>query len=212
VPVRLCVTPIRNSRGIVIGLAQSFDEQKFAFDRDRRQHNLAEYGCMDEMTGLPNPSFTQFHLRENWASFKEYHLPFGVICIQLDQFEQFQSNYGKEASDNVLRVVAQSMRNSMRPSDFLGRWRDDEFLGILPNCTTRGVHTATERIGRLVTNAGLHWWGDRVEVSTLIGEAAAQPDDTLESLLSRAEAALKKISGRRATAASASGGPNSSQD
>src|ERR1044072_8660733 len=40
IPVRLCVSPIRNTHGKVVGSAQSFDEQKFAFDRDRRQHNL----------------------------------------------------------------------------------------------------------------------------------------------------------------------------
>ncbi|HEX4489422.1 MAG TPA: sensor domain-containing diguanylate cyclase [Terriglobales bacterium] len=202
IPVRLCVTPIRNSRGGVIGLAQSFDEQKFAFDRDRRQHNLSEYGCLDDMTGLPNRSFTQFHLRENWEGFKQYHLPFGIVCIQLDKFKEFKGNYGREACDSILHVLAQTVRNSMRPSDFLGRWKDDEFLGILPNCTPRGVHTATERIGRLLSSAGLQWWGDRIEVSTQIGEAAVQADDTLESLLSRANSNLKIISGTRAAAAS----------
>ena len=180
IPVRICVTPIRNSHGVVLGLAQSFDEQKFAFDRDRRQHNLAAYGCMDEMTGLPNHSFTEFHLRENWASFKEYHLPFGILCIQLDQLQKFKANYGRDASDGILRVVAQTMRNSLRPSDFLGRWRDDEFLGILPNCTGRGVHIAAERIGQLVGSAGLQWWGDRLVVTTHIGQAAAQADDTVD--------------------------------
>lgn len=99
------------------------------------------------------------------------------------------------------------MRNSMRPSDFLGRWREDEFLAILPNCSGRGVHTATERIGRLVGSAGLQWWGDKLVVTTHLGEAAAQPDDTVESLLARAEAALKQIPETRASAASASRGP-----
>lgn len=206
-PVRICVTPIRNSRGMVIGTAQSFDEQKFAFDRDRRQQNLTAYGCMDDATGVPNRRFTEFHLRENLASFHEYHLPFGIMCIQLDQLSQFRSNYGKEAGDAILRVVAQTMRNSMRPSDFLGRWADDEFLAILPNCARHGVHIATERIGRLISSANLQWWGDQLIVSTLLGEAAVQEEDTVELILARAQAAAKRIPATRAAAASASGGP-----
>jgi GGDEF domain-containing protein len=82
------------------------------------------------------------------------------------------------------------MRNSLRPSDFLGRWAEDQFLAILINCGNAGVEQTGERMRKVVSCAGLHWWGDELSVTTSVGEAIAQPGDTMESLLQRAQIVL----------------------
>ncbi len=138
VHILMRIAPIRDSHGSIFGIAESFDEQKFASERDRNRHTLAAHGCMDETTGIPNREFTEFHLSENMASFARYHLPFGVIVIQVDRLEHFRAAYGKQAGAAVLRVVAQTMRSAFRPGDFLGRWTDDQFLAILINCGPAG--------------------------------------------------------------------------
>jgi diguanylate cyclase (GGDEF)-like protein len=188
--VLMRVAAIRDPTGSIIGLAESFDEQRFTLDRDRNLHHLSEHGCMDEGTGVPNREFTEFHLAENLASFTRYQLPFGVMCIQIDQLAHFRSSYGQPAGEAVLRVVAQTMRNSLRPSDFLGRWAEDQFLAILINCGNAGVEQTGERMRKVVSCAGLHWWGDELSVTTSVGEAIAQPGDTMESLLQRAQIVL----------------------
>jgi diguanylate cyclase (GGDEF)-like protein/PAS domain S-box-containing protein len=207
VPVRVRIVPIRDQHGSIIGVAESFDEQRFVFD-ERRQHNLAAYGCLDETTGIPNHGFTQFHLRENHASFAEYHLPFGIMRIQVDQLARFRAAYGREASAAILHVVAETMRNSLRPSDFLGRWTEDQFLAILINCTTAGVGEAGERIRKVVGCAGLQWWGDELSVTVSVGHATAQAGDTIDSLLERAQHSLDQTSAKphAAAASSAAGG------
>jgi len=203
VHVLMRIAPIRDSRGSVIGVAQSFDEQKFTSDRDRNRDTLAAHGCMDETTGIPNHEFTRFHLSENLASFVRYHLPFGVISIQVDRLENLRAVYGKQAGAAVLRVVAQTMRSAFRPSDFLGRWTDDQFLAILINCGTAGVEQTWERIRKMVTCAGLRWWSDELSVTTSVGYAAAQPGDTIDSLSKRAQDSLERASSMRAIGATA---------
>jgi diguanylate cyclase (GGDEF)-like protein/PAS domain S-box-containing protein len=203
--VLMRVAPIRDQRGSIIGLAENFDEQRFASDRDRNLRHLSAHGCMDEVTGVPNREFTEFHLRENLASFTRYQLPFGVMYIQIDQLGQFRAAYGKPAGEAILRLVAQTMRNSLRPSDFLGRWTEDQFLAILVNCGTAGVEKTGERMRKVVSCAGLHWWGDKLSVTTSVGEAIAQTDDTIDSLLSRAELSLKQFALERSAAVAASG-------
>jgi two-component system, cell cycle response regulator len=208
VHVLMRIAPIRDSHGSIIGIAESFDEQKFASDRQRNQHTLAAHGCMDETTGVPNHEFTRFHLNENFASFERYHLPFGVIAIQVDRLEHFRAAYGRQAGDAVLRVVAQTMRNTFRPSDFLGRWTEDQFLAILINCGDPAVEHTWERIRKMVTCAGLRWWSDELLVTTSVGYATAQAGDTIESLLNRAQSSLEVSSVKRAAAA-AVGSPGS---
>ena len=153
------MVPIRNQHGLVIGVAQSFDRQ-IQGNEEKRQRNLAVNGCLDEITEVPNHSFTEFHLQENLDGFTKYHLPFGIMLIQVDALDDFHSTYGREAADAILRITAQTMKNSLRPSDFLGRWEGAQFLAILTNAAAAGVHAASERIRRLISCAGLQWWGD----------------------------------------------------
>ncbi len=142
IPVHLWAIPIRDQHGSVVGIAQSFDEQKFTSDRERQQHNLGAYGCLDEATGIPNHSFTEFHLRENLASFEQYHLPFGIMLIEVDHLLEFRGAYGHDAARAILRVVAQTIRNTLRPTDFLGRWGEEQFLAILLNSSRSAVESA----------------------------------------------------------------------
>jgi len=207
VHVLMRIAPIRDHHGSVIGLAENFDEQRFSSDRDRNLHHLAAHGCMDEIIGVPNREFTQFHLSENLASFTRYQLPFGIMCIQVDQLGHFRAAYGQPAGDAVLRVVAQTMRNSLRPSDFLGRWSKDQFLAILINCGSAGVERTGERMRKIVSCAGLHWWGDELSVTTSVGQAIAQTGDTLDSLLHRVEVSLKRFTVERAKTAGAPSTP-----
>jgi diguanylate cyclase (GGDEF)-like protein/PAS domain S-box-containing protein len=201
VHVLMRIAPIRDTRGSIIGIAESFDEQKFASDRN--QQTLAAHGCMDETTGLPNHEYTQFHLNENLATFTRYHLPFGILAIQVERLDNFRATYGKQASAAILRVVAQTMRSALRPSDFVGRWTDDQFVAILINCPDSGVQHTWERIRKMVTCAGLQWWGDKLSVTTSVGYGSAQTGDTIDSLLNRAQASLQQSSVKKAAVAAA---------
>jgi diguanylate cyclase (GGDEF)-like protein/PAS domain S-box-containing protein len=203
VHVLMRIAPLRDPHGSIIGVAESFDEQKFESERDANRTTLAEHGCMDETTGIPNRDFTQFHLSENLAGFARYHLPFGIIAIQIDRLQHFRATYGRPAGDAVLRVVAQTMGNAFRPTDFLGRWTEDQFLAILINSGESGVERTWERIGKMVTCAGLRWWGDELSVTTSVGYASAQAEDTIDTLLNRVQTSLQQSFAKRAAAAAA---------
>ena len=198
VHVLMRAAPLRDPHGSIIGIVESFDEQEFAAERDRNRHTLAQHGCIDETTCIPNHEFTQFHLRKNLSSFASYHLPFGVIVIQVDRLEHFRAAYGLPASDAILRVVAQTMTNEFRPSDFVGRWANDQFLAILISCGDHGVEKTFERIRKIVACAGLRWWSDELSVTTSVGYASVQADDTVESLLRRAQGSLERAAEKAA--------------
>jgi diguanylate cyclase (GGDEF)-like protein/PAS domain S-box-containing protein len=186
-PVLMRVAPVFDGNGSIIGAAQSFDEQRFTSDSDRNQSSLAAHGCLDGTTEVPNRGYLEFQLREGLAGFEQYHLPIAVIFIQVDRLPQFRATYGHHAGGAVLRVMAQTIRNGLRPSDLLGRWADDQFLAVLPNCGQEGVLIAMDRIGKLVTYAKLQWWGDQLSITTSIGHASVQVGDSMESLVRRAQ-------------------------
>jgi diguanylate cyclase (GGDEF)-like protein/PAS domain S-box-containing protein len=199
IPVHVWAVPIRNQHGSIYGAAESFEALSGGATRNRHS-SLAAYGCIDEATGIANQSFTHFHLRENLATFNEYRVPFGVVSIQVHRLADFRAAYGREAVDNVLGVIADSVRVSIRPTDFLGRWADDQFLVIALNCNSSGLEKVIQRMRRIVSQAEIQWWGDALSISTIILRTSAQTGDTLDSLLGRVHAAITQPAARSAAA------------
>jgi hypothetical protein len=119
--VRLRVVPIRNSHGSVIGAAESFEESLSVSSWDRRQGKLAAFGCIDETAGVCNREFLLFQVRESLDMFNKYRIPFSVLCVEVDQLDHFQAKHGIQAVVAVQRAIAQTLGNSLRPTDCLGR-------------------------------------------------------------------------------------------
>jgi len=207
VPVLLRLTPIRTCHSSINYVAGTFDELRPMTDQRRNRRSPIPQSCLDK-TGVSNRGFTQFHLRESLAGLAEYQIPFSILCIELEQFDRLRTAYGREASEAIARVVAETLRDSLRPDDFVGRWADDQFLTILSNCGAQGVGNAAARIHKAVANSGIQWWGDWLKASTLLGYATAQAGDTIQSLVQRAQPREKRL----ANAWAAGGGTSSTPE
>jgi diguanylate cyclase (GGDEF)-like protein len=152
---------------------------------------MKERGCLDYATELPNHAMMQSHLREMLGTFAELQVPFGVVCLEVHELRQFRARYGQEAATSMLRVLARTLRNTIWPTDFVGRWSDDRFLVILSGCDEEALQAVSERMLRMAVRATIEWWGEELSVAVLIGSATALTGDSPESLLLRAQDALK---------------------
>jgi two-component system, cell cycle response regulator len=206
VPVRIRAVPVRNQHGSIIGAVETFEElQSAAATSDPRGDNPNPPGCVDDVTNLASQTFMRSHLREALATFVELHIPFGLLCLRLEGLAHFRASLGPEAASSLLRVVARSLENALWPTDFVGRWADDQFLVILNNCPDQSLAAVRERVRRLIAGDGIEWWGERRSLPLSIGQATAQPDDTIESLIERAEKSMDTATAWRTHTASASG-------
>jgi diguanylate cyclase (GGDEF)-like protein/PAS domain S-box-containing protein len=186
-PVLMHVSPVRNQHGSVIAIVASFDSHSLKLLNDRGPRNALPLAGLDVSTGVANRSFSLFHLREQMASFVEYRVPFGILRVRANAFDQFCASYGREAGSAALLVMAQTLSNSFRPSDFVGRWGEDEFLVILTNCAGAGIRSLYERTQKSLSSVEIRWWGESLRVATSIGCSSVELGDTIELLLSRAE-------------------------
>ncbi len=192
VPVVLRTIPIRDSHGTVIGAAESFDKNQSASDWTRRQEGLANFGCLDEVTGVPAQSFMETLLRENLTTFAEHNIPFGVLVLAIDRLAQHRMNRGPGVAPTILRVVAQTVENCLRPTDLLGCWSDDQFIAVLMECKESEVARVGERVRKMVTQSEIEWWGDTFSVSCAFGGAGSRHGDTMQMLVARAEESLEE--------------------
>jgi len=203
------ITPVRDQRGPVLCFAESF-EVPAKYRQDRDQRSLIPPGCVDEVTGTANHGFTEFHLRENLAGFSEYHMSFGILWVRAERFDALRAAYGVQAGEAVLKIVAETLCDGVRPSDFVGRWGEDQFIAILMNCGAIGAERAAQRIRKTMAEASLIWWGETLSFTTSMAYAAVEAGDTVESLVQRAQNSLSPTAAHVAAAGSAAG-PNRSR-
>jgi diguanylate cyclase (GGDEF)-like protein len=84
-------------------------------------------------------------------------LPLSLIALDIDNFKLINDRFGEKLGDQVLEVVAKSIRDKSRPYDCIGRWTGDEFVLALPGVIGADAEKVAERI-----IAGVR--GTRIEV------------------------------------------------
>lgn len=191
VPARMRAVAIRNDHGTIIAAAESFEENLATSEWERRQEKLADYGALDSATGVLTESFLLSHLRESLRTFGECQVPFSVVCVHVDKIEDFKARYGPGVISVLLRVAGQTLENSLRPTDFLGRKGEMEFLSILTECSRFDIGRVCERLKSGVQGIRVNWWGDRLPVNASLGATTVLPDDSPENILARVERALQ---------------------
>jgi two-component system, cell cycle response regulator len=204
IPVRIRAVPVHNAHGSIIGALETFEDDASA-SPDRHEDSLRLPGFVDELTGLANHAMMQSHLRETLGTFHEVKVPFSVLYFRLDGLHRFRSNFGAEAAELLVGVVARTLEGAIWKTDFVGRWSEDHFLVILNGCREDALHAVRERIRRMLAGNAIDWWGERRSLPISIAEATVQSDDTLERLMERAEKSFADASTGPSLAASVSG-------
>jgi diguanylate cyclase (GGDEF)-like protein len=209
IPVHSRAVPVRNAHGSIIGAAAIFEDQHEPAGSDQREDLTRLPGCVDEITGAAGQIMMQSHLHEALGTFTHTQIPFGVLCFRLERLGHFRASFGQEAASTLLRVVARTLEGALWRTDFFGRWSDDQFLVILNGCREDALYSVRERIRQMLANDAIEWWGERRSLPLSIGQAAAQPGDTVESLMERAQSSLDAVSAAGTFSSAASGNPSS---
>jgi len=124
-----------------------------------------------------------------------------LLLADIDHFKVVNDTYGHVLGDKVIRAVAHVLRSSIKGRDVAARLGGEEFAILLPQTSLSGATAVAEQIrgtvarGRIQRPDGNESIG---QVTLSVGVAIAQPGDTLEALLERADAAMysAKRSGR----------------
>ena len=101
----------------------------------------------DQLTGVYNRNkFKKITDVETEEFVVSAELPISVIMLDLDYFKKINDKYGHEAGDIVLKHAADTIRKSVRSSDYVVRWGGEEFVVILTGCNMEKAMVVAEKI------------------------------------------------------------------
>lgn len=119
--------------------------------------------------------------------------PTSVLMLDLDHFKLVNDNHGHLVGDAVLRDFAQRCMSHLRPSDLFCRWGGEEFVVLLPETASPAAQSIAERLRQSQTaDATL----PTCTVSIGLASLTPQEEQSLDTLISRADAALYQAKAR----------------
>lgn len=147
----------------------------------------------DPLTGLGNRKYFDRAVVDAVAAAIASDRPLSMLMFDIDHFKSFNDNYGHLTGDQVLRLVAMSLKQTIKGQDIIARYGGEEFAVVLPNTALRPALHVADNIRRAVMSKELKKKSTgeilgRVTIS--VGVSVLQPGDDTYSLIERADLCL----------------------
>jgi diguanylate cyclase (GGDEF)-like protein/putative nucleotidyltransferase with HDIG domain len=194
--------PLVNDQGKLLGVAELLKDQNGApqLPADYRELKLA--ASRDALTGVANRGEleSQLSVLLDHCHDSADAEPFSVIFLDVDFFKNVNDTFGHTVGDQVLVDVARLLQRESNSGELVARYGGEEFVLLCPAAKLEQAARRAERIRNTISTAKIGGLGNyRVTVS--LGVTQAERQDSLESVLKRADRALymAKQSGRNKT-------------
>lgn len=151
----------------------------------------------DPLTGLNNRrAFLEYAERDVRRALR-YDFPVALIMLDLDHFKTVNDTYGHPVGDRVLAALAETLRQTTREVDAIGRLGGEEFAILMPDAGAEAALQAAERVRKAVEALTLDVDGLCLVVTASFGVAVhGRADETIHDLFTRADRALYRAKQR----------------
>jgi diguanylate cyclase (GGDEF)-like protein/hemerythrin-like metal-binding protein len=176
--------------GVLILLAFGF----MLMSKDRSDHLNRTLATHDELTGLANRRNLNEVFAKEWARSMRSDQSLALAMIDIDHFKRYNDQYGHQAGDECLKLVAHTIElNARRTGDFAARYGGEEFLLILPDANVTVAQRLAENVRKSIETLNLPHIDSptgRVTISVGIAARGSAAYKDAKSLLRAADQAL----------------------
>lgn len=150
----------------------------------------------DELTGIPNRRHFDHLLAQAWERCRGLQTPLALLLLELDQFQQFNDQYGLLAGDACLQAMAQTLGQVgiRREGDRVARFGGELFAVLLPDSSEADALALAERLHQALKALALPHEGTPTGMVTAhisVASLVPQPGQDSQTLVRRADAALR---------------------
>ncbi|MBW4935678.1 GGDEF domain-containing protein [Marinobacter sp. F4206] len=171
----------------------------YILDQSRRRSKLGllklaadfEYAAKhDSLTGLANRREALAQLDAEYQRYLRSARSFSVLLMDIDLFKAVNDTHGHHVGDELIILVARTLRNECRKVDTLARWGGEEFLVLLPETESSEALKMANRIREAIARSAVPVNEHRVKATISVGVAGMRGSESIDRLLQRADEAL----------------------
>ena len=155
-----------------------------------RSETLEHAALTDGLTGMQNRRYFDDALKEYLDEFRRIGKPIGLMILDLDHFKQVNDTHGHDVGDEVLRAVANCLKDLTRYHDVVARLGGEEFAVVTPNMDADLLAKFAERIRKAIAGMSILSGNVRLKITTSVGLAVWDRKETAEEFYRRADRQL----------------------
>jgi len=184
---------------VTLALFASVMAQIVLYRRETRlrrevESQLEKEAQTDGLTGIANRRTFDEALAREWASAAREGQPLSLLFLDADRFKLYNDRYGHQEGDQLLKMLALTVRGkARRPRDLPARYGGEEFVALLPDTPKERALEVAERIREAVVGLRAQHEdneGGIVTVSIGVATVIPGPDDDAATLVEAADAAV----------------------
>jgi len=169
---------------------------KRTLELEQQTAKAKELARVDEMTGIANRRAFLEQGEKIIQNSKRYQTPFSLVIMDIDHFKNINDTYGHAAGDLVLVSLVKEISSSIRDTDFFARVGGEEFVLLLPHTTAELATEKTKALLKKIEMLEVPYKESVLKITVSMGICEfTQHEDTIYSLLSKADQALYYVKG-----------------
>jgi len=187
IPVTLRVIPVPNDAGEIVGAAGVFVNTAPKVTIPLGVVQLERMGLIDPDTGIASKQYLDMTLKTRLEEFQKYNLPFGLIYVDVDNYDRILEKHGRFNAGKILRTVARTLHKNVRFFDIVGRWSTEEFLVILLNIDEGRLDIVANKLRLLIGESYITTETGMLNATVSMGASLVLRYDSVDSLVKRGE-------------------------
>ncbi len=191
VPIRTQFIPIREM-GRVVAVAELFERISSEIYDDGTISTLSYELMHDKLTGLPNAEYIRNFLSYKYSEYLMFGHNCAILFADIDKLGDFNDKYGQAYGDQLLKLIGQTLQKHVGKSDLVGHLEGGRFVGIYMFGQMKDLKRIGEKFRELVESTEIVIHGERVHPKISIGVTEAQPNDTVDKIILRAERLMRR--------------------
>lgn len=149
----------------------------------------------DALTGISNRKLFDVESYRMVSEATSERRPLSLLMIDIDHFKSFNDNYGHQVGDQVLKLVARTLKDGVKGRDLPARYGGEEFAVVLPETELEGAIKLGNALREALAAKEImnRNTGDRLgKITMSVGAAQLGTNEKIAELIERADAALYK--------------------
>ena len=153
IPVTVKSIPVYGKDNKIVAAIEVFTDTRYRKDTYEENRKLKALITRDDLTGIANRRYLDFHLNNMKTEAEQFDSGFGILFCDIDNFKKVNDTYGHNVGDEILKLVSMTLRSNIRGEDMVGRWGGEEFIVVVKTNSVDELGIVAEKLRLLVSQS-----------------------------------------------------------